>query len=251
MREGVPLRTLQESRERNAKIMADERPKQSGNLGCQDFELNLASCLDGEVRPDVSTHAEQCSSCGALLRDLQMIQAAARDLAPESPPPRVWSNIRATLAQEGLIREQRGSWRRWIPSVSFVPRSATAAAMAFALMLAVIMLFKGDVQRNVRQNPATAPAVTVAVPTSLSAVQSNLARTVEAMEENYKAREASLDPSAKQVYKAGLTSLDNSIQECLDSLQKQPHNILVREYLMQAYAQKAEVLASALEYGGR
>ncbi|MGA8183936.1 MAG: hypothetical protein WB819_09865 [Terriglobia bacterium] len=231
--------------------MAEERQKQSGNFECQEFDLKLAAYLEGEASADVAMHAEQCSSCGSLLGDLQIIQAAAKDLPLESPSPRVWSNIRAALAEEGLIREQKSFWRRWIPSVSLVPRSAPAAALAFALMLAVIMIFKGDIQRNGSQKPALTPAVATAVPTGLSGVQSNLARTVEAMEENYKAREAALDPSAKQVYRAGLTSLNNSIQECLDSLQKQPHNTLVREYLMQAYSQKAEVLASALEYGGR
>lgn len=231
--------------------MADERQKQSGDLGCQEFDLKLAAYLEGEASPDVPMHAEHCSSCGALLDDLEFIRTAANDLPLESPPPRVWSNIRATLAEEGLIRKQKSFWQRWIPPVSLVPRSASAAALAFALVLAVIMLFKGDIQRRGSQNPASTPAVATAVPAGLSGVQSNLARTVAEMEENYKAREASLDPSAKEVYRAGLTSLDNSIQECLDSLQKQPHNILVREYLMQAYAQKAEVLASALEYGGR
>lgn len=231
--------------------MADERQKPSSSFGCQEFDLKLAAYLEGEASSDVSTHAEQCSSCGSLLVDLQMIQAAAKDLPLESPSPRVWSNIRATLAEEGLIREQKSFWQRWFPSGLLVPRSAPAAALAFALMLAVIMLFKGDIQRNGSQRPVTTPAVATAVPVGLSAVQSNLVRTVEAMEENYKAREASLDPSAKEVYQAGLVSLDNSIHECLDSLQKQPHNILVREYLMQAYSQKAEVLASALEYGGR
>jgi hypothetical protein len=231
--------------------MAEERQKESGNFGCQEFDLKLAAYLEGEASVDVSTHAKQCSSCGALLDDLDFIRAAAKDLPLESPSPRVWSNIRASLAQEGLIREQKSFWGRWVPSVSLVPRSAPAAALAFALMLAVIMLFKGDIQRNGSQKHSSTPAVATAVPLGLSAVQSNLARTVEAMEENYKAREASLDPSAQQVYRAGLTSLDNSIHECLDSLHKQPHNMLVREYLMQAYAQKAEVLASALEYGGR
>ncbi len=231
--------------------MAEERQKQSGDFGCQEFDLELSAYLEGEASADVSMHAEQCSSCGALLGDFQIIQAAAKDLPLESPSPRVWSNIRATLAEEGLIREQKSFWQRWVSSVSLVPRSAPAAALAFALMLAVIMLFKGDIQRNGIQKPASTPAVATAVPAGLSVVQSNLARTVEAMEENYRAREATLDPSAKQVYGAGLTSLNNSIQECLDSLRKQPHNILVRDYLMQAYAQKAEVLASALEYGGR
>ena len=232
--------------------MAEERQKKSGNFGCQEFDLKLGAYLEGEASADVSTHAKQCSSCSALLDDLDFIQAAAKDMPLETPSPRVWSNIRATLAKEGLVREQKSFWGRWIPSVSsLVPHSAPAAALAFALMLAVIMLFKGDVQRNGSQKPASTPAVATAVPVGLSVVQLNLARTVEAMEENYKAREASLDPSAKQVYRAGLTSLDNSIHECLDSLHKQPHNMLVREYLMQAYAQKAEVLASALENGGR
>ena len=231
--------------------MAEERKEQNGMSGCQEFDLNLAALLEGEARPDIARHAEQCLSCGSLLSDLQGIQAAAKTLPLESPSPRVWSNIRATLAEEGLIHEQKSFWQRWIPSVSLVPRSAPAAALAFALVLAVIMLFKGDIQKNGTQQPVRTPAVASAVSSGLSSVQLNLAKTVAAMEENYKAREATLDPSAKQVYRAGLTSLNNSIQECLDSLQKQPHNILVREYLMQAYAQKAEVLASAMEYGGR
>jgi hypothetical protein len=231
--------------------MAEERKRQSGDFGCREFDLNLAAYLEGEASADVPTHADQCSSCGAILDGLEFIRAAARDLPLESPSPRVWSNIRATLAEEGLIREQVSFWRRWFPSVSLVPRSAPAAALAFALLLAVIMVFKGDIQRNGSRNPALTPATVSAVQVSLSGVQSNLARTVQEMEEDYRAREASLDPSAKQVYQAGLTSLNNSIHECLDSLHKQPHNMLVREYLMQAYAQKAEVLASALEYGGR
>jgi len=231
--------------------MGEERRDQRDIWGCQEFELKLAAYLEGEASTGVSKHAEQCASCGSLLGDLQMIEAAAKDLPLESPSPRVWSNIRSTLAEEGIIREQKSFWQRWIPSVSLIPRSAPAAALAFAVMLAVIMLFKGDIQRIGIQKPATTPVVATAAPNDLSLVQLNLVRTVKAMEENYKAREATLDPSAKQVYQAGLTSLDNSIQECLDSLQKQPHNMLVREYLMEAYAQKAEVLASALEYGGR
>jgi hypothetical protein len=231
--------------------MAEEKQKQSGEFGCQEFDLNLAAYLEGEGSAGVSAHAGQCSSCGTILNDLESIRTVARDLPLESPSPRVWSNIRSTLVEEGIIREQVSFWRRWLPSVSLVPRSAPAAVLAFALLLAVIMVFKGDIQWNGNRNPAVGPASISAVQVSLSGVQSNLVRTVQEMEQNYKASESSLDPSAKQVYEAGLTSLDNSIHECLDSLQKQPHNMLVREYLMQAYAQKAEVLASALEYGGR
>jgi hypothetical protein len=232
--------------------MAEQKQKQTGSFGCQEFDANLAAYLEGQENADIRMHAERCSSCGSLLDDLESIQVTARDLPLESPSPRVWSNIRAALAEEGLIREREGFWRSWISSVSLVPRTAPAAALAFALILAVIMVFKGDIQKNGSRNPALTPAtISNTVPVGLPGVQANLVRTVKEMEENYRAHEASLDPSAKRVYRAGLTSLNNSIQECLDSLQKQPHNTLVREYLMQAYAQKAEVLASALEYGGR
>lgn len=231
--------------------MAEERLRQGEYSGCREFDANLAAYLDGEQNTAVLLHAEQCMSCSALLSDLEMIRVAAEDLPLESPSPRVWSNIRATLAQEGLFREREGFWKRWIASASLVPRTAPVAALAFALVLAVIMVFNGDVQRTGIQNPSLNKVTSSIVPVGLSSVQRNLVRTVQAMEENYKAREASLDPSAKQIYQAGLASLDGSIHECLDSLQKQPHNMLVQEYLMQAYSQKAEVLASALEYGGR
>jgi hypothetical protein len=231
--------------------MGEERQKQSGSFGCQEFDANLAAYLEGDRSADASRHLEQCSSCRSLVEDLALIQSAAKDWPLESPSPRVWSNIRATLAEEGYFRKQESLWKRWNASIWYVPSKAPAAALAFALMLAVIMVFKGDIQRNGSQNRVQAPATASVAPVGLTGVQSNLVHTVQAMEENYKARESSLDPSAKQIYQAGLTSLDNSIQECLDSLQKQPHNMLVREYLMQAYAQKVEVLTSALEYGGR
>lgn len=232
--------------------MTEETRKQAGSFGCREFNANLAAYLEGERHDEVRLHGEECSYCGSLLDDLESIRGAARDLQMESPSSRVWSNIRATLVEEGLIRERQSFWRRWISSVSLVPRTAPAAALAFALMLAVIMVFKGDIENNGSRNPALTPAtISSTGPADLLGVQSNLVRTVQAMEENYKSHEASLDPSAKRVYQAGLASLDNSIHECVDSLQKQPHNTLVRDYLMQAYAQKAEVLASALEYGGR
>ncbi len=231
--------------------MVEEKKRQSGNYGCQEFHANLTAYLEGEENSGVRLHAEQCSSCGSLLADLEAIRSAAKEWPLESPPPRVWSNIRATLAQEGVFRERESFWRKWIPQASRLTGAAPLAALAFAMVLAVILVFRGDIHRNVVPTSSPAPVAESVVPVGLTGVQANLVRTVQAMEESYKAREGSLDPSAKQIYQAGLTSLNHSIQECLDSLQQQPHNTLVRQYLLQAYAQKAEVLASAMEYGGR
>ncbi|MEJ2008270.1 MAG: hypothetical protein P8Z30_08970 [Acidobacteriota bacterium] len=196
-------------------------------------------------------HAEKCSSCRSLLDDLESIRSVAGELPLESPPPRVWSNVRANLAQEGFFRDQESFWRRWFGQASLLTGAAPVAALALALVLAVILIFRGDIQKNVSPSTSPPPVTTAIAPVGLTSVQANLVHTVQQMEENYRAREGSLDPSAKQIYQRGLDSLNSSIHECLDSLQKQPNNMLVREYLMKAYAQKAEVLASALEYGGR
>ncbi len=230
--------------------MAEERGKGHERFDCQEFDESLMAYLEGEEARDIRAHAEHCSSCGGLLDDLEFIRSTAKDLPLESPSPRVWSNIRATLDQEGFFRTRESFWRKWTRGSSFVPGRAPAAALALAIVLAIMLVYKGDIRKRVNSNPAPT-RVAATVPLGLSSVQTNLVHTVQAMEESYKAREGLLDPNAKQVYQAGLASLDNSIHECLDSLQKQPHNILVREYLMQAYAQKAEVLASALEYSGR
>lgn len=231
--------------------MAEEKNTVNSNSGCKEFDENLTSYLEGAGNRDVISHASQCPSCGALLGDLELIRSLAKDLPLESPPPRLWSNIRARLDEEGILRQRESFWRKWVGQISFGPAGAPIAALALALVLALILVFRGDIHQTRIPKPAQTPVTASVVPVGLTGVQDNLVRTVQEMEANYKAREGLLDPAAKQIYQAGLDSLDSSIRECLDSLHKQPHNVLAREYLMQAYAQKADVLASALEYGGR
>jgi hypothetical protein len=78
-----------------------------------------------------------------------------------------------------------------------------------------------------------------------------LERVVDELEETFRAREASLAPDLKATYDNSLISLDTSIRECSDSLEREPGNSLAHEYLLAAYSQKAEVLSSALEFAER
>jgi hypothetical protein len=71
------------------------------------------------------------------------------------------------------------------------------------------------------------------------------------MEASYRASEKSLDPTMQASYQKGLESLNNSIQECQESVKKEPGNTMAREYLATAYQEKAAVLSAALEYDGR
>ena len=81
----------------------EERPYNAMAL-CSRFENELEAYLEGEARPFVASHAHECSSCGALLADLQSIRAAAQDLPQEEPSSLVWAKICASIESERTLR---------------------------------------------------------------------------------------------------------------------------------------------------
>jgi len=219
---------------------------------CTQFEAELAAYLEGESRPFVLAHAQECKPCGVLLSDLQSIQQAARNLALEEPSRVVWANVHAQLEAQGAFGTPVTGWRQ-ILAWRFLSHPLPLAALAaLVIMGAFLTLPSGSVQpwgngsevaesRSGAQMASMAPA----------GEDSNLANVVSNLESNYRANEASMAPDLKATYEKSLVSLDGSIKECLDSLQQEPRNSLARDYLLTAYSRKAEVLSSALESEGR
>ncbi len=232
--------------------MIEDRREENLKSSCKEFQANLEGYLERQAESGLPPHATECVACGSLLADLTLIQSAARTWPLETPAPRVWSNIRATLEAEGYFRQKRSLWERGFAPFRLFSSAAPVGALVFLMIFAVFLLTRGDLYRR-SQPVSSSPAVvaTSMAPAALTTVEQNLVQTVEGMEKSYKAREAYLDPSSQKTYERGLTSLDSSIHECLVSLQAQPQNTLARRYLMQAYSEKADILASALEYNGR
>jgi len=229
--------------------MIEDQHEEKLNPSCREFQASLETYLEGEG--GLPAHAGKCPACGALFADLALIRSAAETWPLESPAPRVWSNIRARLETEGFFREKEGFWKRWMAPFRLFPSAAPIGALVFLIVFAIFLFSPGDLYHQSKSGSAPALVATSVAPATLTVVEANLVRTVQEMEKSYKTREAYLDPAAKQTYARGLTSLDSSIRECLASLQAQPQNTLARRYLMQAYSEKADVLASALEYDGR
>jgi hypothetical protein len=213
-------------------------------VACQVFEQNLSAYLEGESRPEVSAHALACPYCQVLLADLEQVRFASRHLPIEEPPTRVWANIRATLAEEGIIREQVPAWRRWIPQLSVRP----VGALAGLAMLALILLGTPHGYETTGTSdilPETEGVVAAGL--AASGGSGNWGRTLKEMEEAYMAREGSMEPTLRDTYARSLSALDTTIQECTRHCRRDPRNTLARQYLMRAYHSKIEVLASALE----
>jgi hypothetical protein len=70
---------------------------------CSRFDGELEAYLEGEQRPFVFSHAQECPQCGALLADVQSIRQAARILPEEEPSRSVWVKVRATLQAQGAF----------------------------------------------------------------------------------------------------------------------------------------------------
>jgi hypothetical protein len=70
---------------------------------CSRFDDELEAFLEDEPRPFITSHAQKCAACGALLADLLAIRQAARDLPLEEPSRVVWANIRARLEEVGAF----------------------------------------------------------------------------------------------------------------------------------------------------
>ena len=219
---------------------------------CLQFEEELEAYLEGEARPFVASHAQECPSCGPLVADLEAIRQAARDLPQEEPSRVVWANVRATLEAEGAFGTPVGGWRQ-ILAWQFLPHAIPLGVLAGLVFLGSVLTMPSvSVQRWAATDEASGAAAAAQAASALPAGQGRaLVRVVSDLEQSFRADEPSMAPDLKATYEKSLVSLDGSIKECLDSLRHEPGNALAQEYLVTAYTRKAEVLSSALEFQGR
>jgi hypothetical protein len=219
---------------------------------CAQFAAELEAYGEGEARPFILAHSQDCAPCGALLADLQSIREIARELPGEEPSPVVWANVRASLAAEGAFDATVSGWRQILswPILQHAVPLGVLAALVFlgsALTLPSRSIERWAGSDELANSPVVA-RIASAMPTGEDGA---LARVVSDLENNFRANEASMAPDLKATYEKSLVSLDGSIHECLDSLQHEPRNTLAHDYLLTAYTRKAEVLSSALEFEGR
>ena len=219
---------------------------------CVQFDSELMAYLEGESRPFVNAHAQECPFCRAVLTDLNQVQSVARDLPLDEPPTRLWANVRAQLEHEGVFTVQGGRWA-WLGRLRFFPEPVAVTALAGLAVLGTILLVSYSPVRptTTSYNEASSSSLAPVAASVAANTDSDLVRMIKDLETTFKANEKFLEPENRATYEKSLASLDTSIRECKDSLRQQPDNALAQDYLMAAYTQKVDVLTSALEFQGR
>jgi hypothetical protein len=222
--------------------------------GCDKFRKNLEAWLEGERSAEARAHVRECAQCHALVEDVDAIRQVAGAWAAEeaNPPARLWVSLRAQLEQEGLIKIEAGdtvyaqeSHRAtglagWIEGIfASVPRPALAGAYLLAL-IAVSFALTGPSPRQANEKRWISGTQTST---------DQLSAKLQAAEQDSVSNMAESNPVVKASLHDNLAIVDNYIALCEKSVQEEPENEVARDYLYDAYEQKADLLAQITERG--
>src|SRR5208337_30812 len=125
-----------------------EESRYKAFAACSRFDDELEAYLEGEARPFIISHSQDCASCGALLADLRSIRQAARDIPLQEPSRAVWANVRAKLEAEGVFVTPVSGWRQVLAWRMF-PRAVPLGVLAVLVCLgSALTLPSSGVQRR-------------------------------------------------------------------------------------------------------
>jgi hypothetical protein len=212
-------------------------------MRCQEFETVLEQAGEQPMPAEASAHAAQCGNCRSLAADLETIAAMARELSvpDEEPPARVWTQLRAQLEAEGIIRapefqhaeiEKNAGW--FAGALAWMRRPAMVAGYAALMVLVAGYAW----QRNrVIDEPSQ-------FPTSAVNAQNNLNK----LETQTMADLQTIDPEANAALRRDLKIVNDFIAVCEKAVREEPKDETARQYLYGAYQQKSQLLAAATEH---
>lgn len=215
-------------------------------MGCSEFLSRLDVGMEGELQPDARAHLRDCPRCRTVVEDLNAISQVAATLADEHavPPDRIWISLRSQLEKEGLIYEAEHTpssrFTRWLPQIgAALPRPVLAGAY-LALLIAVGfgLCRPTDSRTNAENWELNMQSST----TPLSAQLNDAEISAVAMATSSKSL------IAASLHK-NLEIVDNYISLCEKSVREDPENEVARDYLYEAYQQKADLLAQMSDRG--
>lgn len=217
-------------------------------MQCKDVEAVVEQQGLAPLPKEVASHLAECRECRNYVADLTSIVDVARKMPSEiTPPERVWISLRAQLELEGIIREpvpaldvESASW--WQVFTNLFRSRALATVMVGLLIAAAafLQLHTNDV--------LTAPASVV----PLDLAYKPFDATRAALNEQEPLARGMILTSSSPVdesLRENLKKVDEFIAECERRVNAEPQDQLAREYLSEAYQQKAELLSAMLDRG--
>jgi hypothetical protein len=202
-------------------------------MNCVELQQSLAEVENGSSL-EQRAHLRGCPACSALVKDLNLIAAAASQLqAADEPSPRVWNSIEMALRQEGLIRPTRAA-RSLVPSFAVRWGAARWLVPAAAMLLLALGIY---VQRESLPSQLARQA-SVAVP---------VANPSDLNDDDLMQEVADNTPAMKTQYEENLRQVNESIRDAQGVVDESPNDEEARRSLMDAYQQKSMLFEMAMD----
>jgi anti-sigma factor RsiW len=219
---------------------------------CHEIQPRLSQFVDGGLADDtqaVVAHLDTCAACRGVVRDLERLRGAARELGPIRPPDHLWLEIagqirladRPSTLQPGATPAHRHAVRQWI--------ALAAALVVITLGAYVVARFPAGGSKT----PATDTTGNAAGTSSVELVQQELAQAEQHYEKAItelaalaKSNETSLDPTVATTLSKNLTVIDQAIAESRAALSSDPTSQPARDSLFEGLRRKASVLEATV-----
>lgn len=210
-------------------------------MQCEDVEFVVEKEGLAPLPEAARAHVAACSYCQGFVADLANIVSIAHELhADVEPPARVWASLRAQLELEGIIKAPVVRASPWWHGFSDLFRSRAVATATVGL----VIVAAGFLQ--LRQAPDT-NGIGGGPPQMAFAQTAKVLNEQEIDLRNMHLADTSpVDSSLRQ----NLQQVDEFIADCERHLKAEPQDELAREYLYNAYQQKAELLSAMMDREG-
>jgi hypothetical protein len=206
-------------------------------MQCRDVEEVLGQEGLDPLPEALRGHVAGCRQCQGYIADLETIVSAAQELPAEvEPPSRVWVALRTQLELEGIIKEPVAPAAKpvsWWSGFGQLFRGRALATLTVGAVLAAAAIFQ------LRQ-PVEPPT---------SSGDSGVAELLNKQEADVRNMHLASTSPVDATLEQNLQEIDAFIADCERHLKQTPQDELAREYLADAYQQKAELLAAMMDRG--
>ena len=195
-------------------------------MSCDRYREREIGRLEEEA---FQAHLKDCPDCRESLREDEIIDELAANLAEVTEPPFLWERVEAGLRAE----QQRTRRRTWI---------YRAAAVL------VVSLGLGALMQQGRGIPE--PATGLYTAEALEKVRDRereYAAAIEELEQIAGERMQRMDPELALLYRDKIATIDTQIDRCLQALHGNPANTHIRRYLLLALRDKRETLEEIVQ----
>ncbi|MCC7009276.1 MAG: zf-HC2 domain-containing protein [Acidobacteria bacterium] len=211
---------------------------------CRDIEPLLSLLVDGlladDAQAEVRAHVRECPACRGLLTDLERLRSTARSLGPIAPASAAWHRIEdrlkvdATVPDAPVLASGRRALLQWF-----------GLAAALLLVTAVVYVARGRVAPADQSADGTATTVD-GVAAEVGRATASYERAIRELETAAATTDDGMAPAVVAVVRTNMGAIDTAIADSQAALEENPESESARTSLFEALRRKIALLQTTV-----